>query len=118
MSETIDFSRHDEPLAALMGALTSGDLRDKELALLRAQFDERRSRLIQATAYLNGFCDALAQGNKRASFVAMVEFLGVNGHDLAVEDTLPWAERIIDLVERRLTEEDLVGALRRFVVRG
>jgi len=59
---------------------------------------------------------AFAQGNKRACFIVMVQFLKVNGYDLAIEDSRPWADRIIALVEHRSSEEDSVGAVRPFVV--
>lgn len=59
---------------------------------------------------------AFEQGNKRTAFVAMVQFLIMNGHDLTIEDALPWAERVIGLVEHRATEEEFVVALRPFVV--
>ena len=59
---------------------------------------------------------AFTQGNKRTCFVAMVQFLKVNGYDLAIEDSRPWAEEIIALVEPRASEEDFVRAARPFVV--
>jgi death-on-curing protein len=59
---------------------------------------------------------AFEQGNKRTAFVAMVQFLNTNGYDLVIEDTIPWAEEIIRLVEHRSTEEDFVRAVRPFVV--
>jgi death-on-curing protein len=59
---------------------------------------------------------ASAQGNKRTCFVAMVQFLKVNGYGLAIEDSRPWADRIIALVEHRSSEDDFVCAVRPFVV--
>jgi len=59
---------------------------------------------------------AFTQGNKCTCFVAMVQFLKVNGYDLAIEDSRPWAEEIIALVEPRASEEDFVRAARPFVV--
>ena len=59
---------------------------------------------------------AFAQGNKRTCFVAMVQFLKINGYDLAIEDSRPWADQIIALVEHRSSEEDFVRAVRPFVV--
>ncbi len=58
---------------------------------------------------------AFEQGNKR-TFIAMVQFLNANGYDLAIEDSLPWAEEIIRLVEHRSTEEEFARAIRPFVV--
>ena len=59
---------------------------------------------------------AFAQGNKRTCFVTMVQFLKVNGYDLAIDDSRPWADRIIALVEHRSSEEDFVHAVRPFVI--
>lgn len=59
---------------------------------------------------------AFEQGNKRTAFVAMVQFLSMNGYDLAIEDSLPWAEAVIALVEHRASEGDFARALRPFVV--
>ena len=59
---------------------------------------------------------AFEQGNKRTAFVAMVQFLNTNGYDLVIEDTIPWADEMINLVEHRSTEEDFVRAVRPFVV--
>jgi death on curing protein len=61
---------------------------------------------------------AFAQGNKRTAFVALVQFLMENGHDLAIEDTKRWADEVIALVEHQSTEEDFVRAIRPFVVVG
>ena len=59
---------------------------------------------------------AFTQGTKRTCFVAMVQFLKINGYDLAIEDSRPWADQIIALVEHRSSEEDFVRAVRPFVV--
>jgi death on curing protein len=59
---------------------------------------------------------AFTQGNKRTCFVAMVQFLKINGYDLAIEDSRPWADEIIALVQHRSSEEDFVRAVRPFVV--
>jgi death on curing protein len=59
---------------------------------------------------------AFEQGNKRTSFVAMTQFLAINGYDLAIEDTTRWADEVIALVEHRITEEDFVRAVRPFVI--
>ena len=56
------------------------------------------------------------QGNKRTAFVAMVQFLNANGYELVIEDSSPWADVVIDLVEHRSTEEDFVRAIRPFVI--
>jgi death-on-curing protein len=59
---------------------------------------------------------AFEQGNKRTAYVAMVQFLIENGWDVAIEDTLPWAQQVISFVEHSSTKEDFVCALRPFVV--
>jgi death-on-curing protein len=59
---------------------------------------------------------AFEQGNKRTSFIAMTEFLMINGYDLAIDDTVLWADEVIALVEHRSTEHDFVLAIRPFVV--
>jgi death-on-curing protein len=59
---------------------------------------------------------AFEQGNKRTSFVAMTEFLMINGYDLAIDDTAGWADAVIALVEHRSTEDDFVRAIRPFAV--
>jgi prophage maintenance system killer protein len=46
----------------------------------------------------------------------MVQFLKVNGYDLAIDDTQGWADAVIALVEHRSTEEDFVRAIRPFVI--
>jgi prophage maintenance system killer protein len=43
-------------------------------------------------------------------------FLRINGYDLSIDDSQPWADAVIELVERRTTEEDFVRILRPFVV--
>jgi death-on-curing protein len=55
-------------------------------------------------------------GNKRTAFGAMRLFLRANGFDTAFDDTVDWADQIIELVEHRLTEEEFVSALRPYVV--
>ena len=59
---------------------------------------------------------AFEQANKRTAFEAMWHFLRLNGYDLAIEDSRPWADRIIALVEHRASEEDFVRVVRPFVV--
>jgi death-on-curing protein len=59
---------------------------------------------------------AFEQGNKRTSFVAMNEFLMINGHELAIDDTPRWADEVIALVEHRSTEDDFVRTVRSHVV--
>jgi prophage maintenance system killer protein len=46
----------------------------------------------------------------------MIEFLLINGYDLAIDDAARWADEVIALVEHRTAEEDFVSAVRPFVV--
>jgi death on curing protein len=74
--------------------------------------------VVLAVRLLAGLAQAHAfeQGNKRTSFVAMTEFLMINGYDLAIEDTERWAEEVISLVEHRSNEDDFIRTIRPFVV--
>lgn len=74
--------------------------------------------VVLAVRLLAGIAQAHAftQGNKRTCFITMVQFLNVNGHDLAINDAMEWAERVISLVEHRTSEEEFVRALRPFVI--
>jgi death-on-curing protein len=69
-------------------------------------------RLLAGVALAHAF----EQGNKRTAFEAMWHFLRLNGYDLAIEDSARWEVPVIDLIERRCTEEDFALALRPFVV--
>jgi len=70
--------------------------------------------VVLAVRLLAGVAQAHAfeQGNKRTSFIAMAEFLIINGYDLAIDDAVSWADEVIALVEHRSTEEDFVRAFR------
>jgi death-on-curing protein len=59
---------------------------------------------------------AFEQGNKRTSFVAMTQFLMINGYHLAIDDTTRWADEVIALVEHRSTEDEFVRSIRPFVI--
>jgi death on curing protein len=59
---------------------------------------------------------AFEQGNKRTALEALWHFLRLDGFDLAIEDSEAWAGPVISLIEHRSTEEDLVGAIRPYVV--
>jgi death on curing protein len=59
---------------------------------------------------------AFEQGNKRTAFEALWHFLRINGYNLSIDDSQPWADAVISLVEHRTTEEDFVRILRPFVV--
>ena len=74
--------------------------------------------VVLAVRLLAGLAQAHAfeQGNKRTSFVALNEFLMINGHELAIDDTPRWADEVIALVEHRSTEDDFARAIRPFLV--
>jgi len=59
---------------------------------------------------------AFEQANKPTAFEALWHFLRQNGYDLAIDDTVRWAEEVIALVEHRITEEDFARAIRPCVV--
>jgi death on curing protein len=69
-------------------------------------------RLLAGVAQAHAF----EQGNKRTSFISMIEFLMINGYELTIEDSLRWADAVIGLVEHQVTEEDFVRLLRPFIV--
>ena len=94
-------------------------LLDSALARPRNAFAYGEEGIVAlAVRLLAGLAQAHAfeQGNKRTSFVAMTQFLMVNGYDLAIDDITPWADEIIALVEHRIAEKDFVRAIRPFVV--
>jgi len=43
-------------------------------------------------------------------------FLGANRYDTAFDDSVPWADEMISLIEHRSTEEDFTRAVRPYVV--
>jgi death-on-curing protein len=59
---------------------------------------------------------AFEQANKRTAFEAMWHFRRLNGYDLAIDDSVTWAEEMIALVEHRSTEDEFVRAIRPFVI--
>lgn len=60
---------------------------------------------------------AFEQGNKRAAFTSMRLFLRANSYDLGFEDSEEWADKMVELIEHRLSEEDFAAAaLRPFIV--
>jgi death-on-curing protein len=59
---------------------------------------------------------AFEQGNKRTAFGAMKLFLRANGCDTTFDDTVDWADKMIDLLEHKLTEDEFVELVRSFVV--
>jgi death on curing protein len=76
--------------------------------------------VVLAVVLMAGIAQAHAfeQGNKRTAFEAMWHFLRINGYDLAITDSQPWADAVIELVEHRTSEEDFVRIIRPFVIEG
>jgi death-on-curing protein len=74
--------------------------------------------VVLAVALMAGIARAHAfeQGNKRTAFGAMRLFLRANGYDTSFDDSMPWADEVISLVEHRSTEEDFVRAIRPYIV--
>lgn len=74
--------------------------------------------VVLAVRLLAGIAQAHAfeQGNKRTAFVAMVQFLNENGWDVAIEDSVAWAQAVIDLVDHQSSEDDFAALIRPFVV--
>ncbi len=71
-----------------------------------------------AVALMAGIARAHAfeQGNKRAAFAALRQFLSANGYDTSLSKIpISWADEVIALVEHRSSEEDFVRAVRPFV---
>jgi death on curing protein len=59
---------------------------------------------------------AFEQGNKRTAFTSMRLFFRANSYDMGFEDSEEWADKMVELIEHHLSEEDFVAALRPFVV--
>ena len=59
--------------------------------------------VVLAVVLMAGIAQAHAfeQANKRTAVEAMWHFLRQNGYDLAIDDTVSWAEEVIALVEHR-----------------
>jgi death-on-curing protein len=58
---------------------------------------------------------AFEQGNKRTAFGALRLFLRANGCDTAFDDSVPWADEMVKLLERQTTEDDFAALIRPFV---
>ena len=74
--------------------------------------------VVLAVRLLAGIAQAHAfeQGNKRTAFGSMWHFLRLNGYDLNIEDSDYWEGPTVELIEHRLSEEELAERLRPFVV--
>lgn len=74
--------------------------------------------VVLAVALMAGIsrAHAFGQGNKRTAFAALRLFLRANGYDTRFDDTVDWADQMVELIEHLLSEEDFVARLRPFVV--
>ena len=74
--------------------------------------------VVLAVALMDGVSrsHAFEQGNKRTAFAAMRLFLRANGYDTNFDDTIDWADKMIELLEHKLTEDEFVALLRPFVI--
>lgn len=59
---------------------------------------------------------AFEQGNKRTAFAVMRLFLRANRYDTSFDDTIDWADKMIELLEHKLTEAKFVELLRPFII--
>ncbi len=89
-----------------------------ESALARPQqkwhYSDRTDMPMLAAAYAFGFVKnhPYRDGNKRIGFLAMVTFLGVNGHDFSATEAEVVAE-ILALADGSVSEEALADWIRR-----
>lgn len=88
-----------------------------ESALARAQqkwhYAERTDILLLAAAYAFGLVKnhPYRDGNKRVGFLALVTFLGINGHDLTATDA-EVVDEILQLADGSVSEEALAEWIR------
>jgi death-on-curing protein len=89
-----------------------------ESALARPQqkwhYDQNSDIALLAAAYGFGLVKnhPYRDGNKRIGFLAIVTFLGINGHDLDATDAEVISE-ILALADGRVSEEELADWIRR-----
>ena len=74
--------------------------------------------VILAVTLMDGVSRAHAfeQGNKRTAFAVMRLFLRANGYDTSFDDTIDWADKMVELLEQKLPQEEFAETLRPFVV--
>ena len=96
-------------------------LRDEnalESALTRPKkkwaYGKENDPAVLAAAYCFGLVTnhPYADGNKRIGFVALVTFLGINGHEFDASDAEVVTE-IVKLASRQVSEQDLANWVRR-----
>ena len=89
-----------------------------ESALARPQQEWHYGQKVDVALLAAAYCFGLVQnhpyrdGNKRVGFLAMVTFLGINGHDLNATDAEVISE-MLALADGRVSEEELAAWIRR-----
>jgi death-on-curing protein len=74
--------------------------------------------VVLAVTLMDGISRAHAfeQGNKRTAFAAMRLFLRANRRDTKFDDTVDWADKMIELLEHKLSRDEFIAVLRPFIV--
>ena len=118
MSRVVVDAIHAEQLREHGGLPGIRDETTLESALARPpqkwHYAEKTDMALLAAAYGFGLVrnHPYRDGNKRIGFLAIVTFLGVNGHDLEATDAEVVAE-MSALAEGRVSEEELAAWIRR-----
>lgn len=117
LSRVVVEAIHNDQLREHGGVPGIRDENALESALTRPQqkwhFAEKTDVSTLAAAYGFGLVKhhQYRDGNKRIGFVAMVTFLGINGHDFQATDAGVIAE-ILTLADGRVSEEELADWIR------
>lgn len=117
MSRVVVDAIHNDQLREHGGLPGIRDENVLESALARPQqkwhYADQTDVLLLAAAYAFGLVrdHPYRDGNKRIGFLAMVTFLGMNGHDLLASDAEVVAE-ILGLAEGSVSEETLADWIR------
>ena len=118
LSRTVVDAIHHDQLREHGGLAGVRDENVLDSALARPQqkwhYSEGTGLPMLAAAYAFGIVrnHPYRDGNKRVGFLAMVTFLGVNGHDFSATDAEVVAE-ILALADGRVSEEALADWIRR-----
>ncbi|HEY1604177.1 MAG TPA: type II toxin-antitoxin system death-on-curing family toxin [Allosphingosinicella sp.] len=59
----------------------------------------------------------ILQGNKRTAFAAADYFLFLNGYELAIEDSIEFADLIVDVIGGHVAEQRLVTLISDHLIR-
>jgi death-on-curing protein len=117
LSRTIVDAIHDDQLREHGGLSGVRDENVLESALARPpqkwHYADRTDVPLLAAAYAFGLVGnhPYRDGNKRIGFLAMVTFLGLNGHDFSAAETAVVAE-FLSLATGRVSEEGLADWIR------